>query len=165
MPTEVPTYRPSRSPTVKNSHYWSVCGSTGSTKCSLEPVSSAIVEEHRVRCCADTYIGVGWKQHSNCINAGFEVWGDSEINGVCISKKTYVEAENACHQMKGARLCTKEEVEADCARGTGCGYDSKMVWTSTASSAPPTSAPTANPTQSPSTASPSYSPSVSRSSR
>lgn len=28
-------------------------------------------------------------------------------------------------------MCTKEEVEDNCTRGTGCGYDWRMIWTST----------------------------------
>lgn len=137
--------RPSRSPTIKNSHYFTACGSSAQW-CSGLVDSSANEELHEVRCCADTYIGVGWKQHSNCINAGLDVWSKSEINGVCHSFKTFVEAENVCHQIKGARLCTREELEADCSRSSGCSFDDNVVWSSTASSAPPTLSPTKNPT-------------------
>ena len=74
---------------------------------------------HEVRCCSDTNLGSGWKQHPNCIAAGFtNVWGESDINGVCNSAKTLVEAVDVCDAV-GARLCSKEELLADCPRGTG----------------------------------------------
>ena len=145
QPSEVPTYRPSRSPTIKNSHYFTACGSTAQW-CSGLVDSSANEELHAVRCCADSKINDAWIRHSNCAAAGLDVWSKSEINGVCHSFKTFVEAENVCHQIKGARLCTREELEADCSRNSGCSFDGKVVWSSTASSAPPTLSPTKNPT-------------------
>ena len=43
---------------------------------------------------------------------------------------TFHEALQTCAQM-GARLCTLAEIQRDEARGTGCGYDTRLVWTST----------------------------------
>ena len=89
-------------------------------------------EQHEVRCCSDVYLGSGWKRHVNCANAGYNVWGESEINGVCKNAATYDEARDLCLEMN-SRLCTKEELLADCTRGTGCGHDADMIWSSTPS--------------------------------
>ena len=35
-----------------------------------------------------------------------------------------------CHGQSG-RLCTKDELEDSCTEWTGCGYDYRMVWSST----------------------------------
>ena len=113
-----------------------VCGSTGSGACNGTPVLEADPNEpHEVRCCSDSSLGNGWKQHANCIAAGFNVWGESEINGVCNSAKTYAEAVSICASA-GARLCSKEELLADCPRGTGCQFDSEYNWSSSPYVAP-----------------------------
>merc|ERR1711865_948340 len=52
----------------------------------------------------------------------------------------------------GGRLCTSEELVNDCTRGTGCGYDKAMIWSSSPyqfSSASPSVSPST--TQAPST--------------
>ena len=97
-----------------------VCGSTAAGACRNNPVLEADPNDlHEVRCCSDTNLGSGWIQHPNCIAAGFtNVWGESDINGVCNSAKTLVEAVDICDAV-GARLCSKEELLADCPRGTG----------------------------------------------
>jgi hypothetical protein len=113
-----------------------VCGSSGSGACNNKPVLEADPNElHEVRCCSDTSLGNGWKQHTNCLTAGFDAWGESEINGVCNSAKTYTEAVNICGAV-GARLCSKEELLADCPRGTGCNFDREYNWSSSAYTAP-----------------------------
>ena len=85
-------------------------------------------ELHKVRCCVDDSLrsgvtalgtsGTGWNQHANCAAAGFDTWGESDPAGVCNPSKTHAEAVEIC-AAAGARLCTKEELLADCARGTG----------------------------------------------
>lgn len=55
--------------------------------------------------------------------SGCNVWGESNPAnlpnaGVCNSEKTFDEAFEICNSV-GARLCTKEELVADCTRGTG----------------------------------------------
>lgn len=49
----------------------------------------------------------------------------------CVAQATYNQAEYICSSV-GARLCTMEEIEDRQASGTGCGFDSKLVWTSSA---------------------------------
>merc|ERR1712232_176574 len=63
---------------------------------------------------------------SNC-----EVWGESDLppSGDCNWVKTFVEAEDLCAGA-GARLCTADEVDNDCTRGSGCQFDHEHVWTS-----------------------------------
>jgi hypothetical protein len=62
------------------------------------------------------------------------VCGESEI-GVdgtdpqCWPDETWAEGRALCIGA-GARLCTVEELQADEAQGTGCNFDSRMVWTS-----------------------------------
>jgi hypothetical protein len=107
-----------------------VCGSTAASACKNDPVREADPNQlHEVRCCSDTSLGNGWKQHANCQAAGFGTWGESDISGVCNRAKTYNEAVDICEAV-GARLCTEEELLADCARGTGCGFDREYNWSS-----------------------------------
>jgi len=49
----------------------------------------------------------------------------------CNAGKTYAEATAICSG-RGFRLCTQQEIMAGKTSGTGCGYDFKRVWTSTA---------------------------------
>jgi hypothetical protein len=47
----------------------------------------------------------------------------------CSADKTFHEAEAICAGV-GARLCTVAELINECTRGTGCGYDRTVVWSS-----------------------------------
>ena len=119
------------SPNPECSSMTVVCGSTGNANCNGNPVLEADPNDiHEVRCCSETRLGTGWKQHANCVAAGFDTWGESEINGVCNRAKTYIEAESIC-AAAGARLCSKEELLNDCPRGTGCQFDKEYNWSST----------------------------------
>lgn len=108
-----------RSPLPPGSTKSIVCGSSRSSACATDRVVEAYpYEKHEVRCCADTYLGEGWTMVSGC-----NVWGESNPAnlpnaGVCNSEKTFDEAFGICNAI-GARLCTKEELLADCTRGTG----------------------------------------------
>ncbi len=81
-------------------------------------------ERHEVRCCADDITGIinagtssgGWKQNSECRDAGFTTWGESDPANECNESKTYAEALGICSGI-GARLCTKEELLNDCTKG------------------------------------------------
>merc|ERR1712156_193979 len=143
-PTSSPTSTPTSSPTASvttpptSSHAVVVCGAThGEPTCGS---SSKVVEVqsslNAVRCCSDTYKPGGWKQ-----NAGCDVWGESEVDGTCYPAETWLSAYEKCAS-QGARLCTEAEIEAECTRSTGCGFDAKYVWTSQFTTAPPTSSPT-----------------------
>jgi hypothetical protein len=59
------------------------------------------------------------------------VWSASNVPS-CEPSATYDEAVSICDQVD-ARLCTQAELEADCTRGTGCGFDANQIWSSTAS--------------------------------
>ena len=62
-------------------------------------------------------------------------WTESDnfnsANSVCLSDKTFHEANDFCASV-GARLCTVAEAEDNCLRGTGCGHDVDQIWTSDA---------------------------------
>merc|ERR1712185_141181 len=69
--------------------------------------------------------------------------------GDCHERKTFVEAAAICSDA-GARLCTAAELRADCTRGTGCGHDAQLVWSSDAQASPsPSPAPSPAPSPSP----------------
>ena len=65
----------------------------------------------------------------NCgIRTDCSVWGESAAGSwVCSRDKTFAKAEAIC-QAAGARLCTVAEVEDGCTVGTGCGYDTQLIW-------------------------------------
>jgi len=59
------------------------------------------------------------------------VCGETNLNlGGCSNEQTWDRAVDFC-EAAGARLCTLEELQNDETRGTGCGYDTKAVWSST----------------------------------
>ena len=65
----------------------------------------------------------------NAVSPGLsteEVCAESDINGVC-NYGTFTEAANVCMSV-GARLCSIEELIGDETRYSGCGFDSKYVW-------------------------------------
>ncbi|KAL7528166.1 hypothetical protein ACHAXR_002302 [Thalassiosira sp. AJA248-18] len=100
-----------------------VCGSSINAGCASPRVRQASPSGlHEVRCCSDTE-KTGWKKNDNCA-----VWGESDVPQ-CNSSKTLAEAENICLSA-GARLCTAEELEADCTKGSGCQFDKQHVWSS-----------------------------------
>ena len=106
--------------------YWVVKGANYNDRCDdascqTRPVDSSV--KYRVRCCSDEEID-GWAKKSGC-----EVWAETNIWGGC-KKMNWDDAKAFCEQQSG-RLCTKEELEDSCTEGTGCGYDYRMVWSST----------------------------------
>jgi hypothetical protein len=48
----------------------------------------------------------------------------------CLHSRVYAVAEAGC-AADGARICTQGEIEAECAKGVGCGHNSDHVWSST----------------------------------
>ncbi len=88
----------------------------------VEPEANSLA----VRCCSDVDLGSHWKQNHGCsVYAG--TMGITETR--CPRKMTYSQAEQYC-AYAGGRLCTAAEIVNDCAAGTGCRFDSEMVWTS-----------------------------------
>jgi len=108
--------------------YWTACGATTGS-CKGQETPEPVTSTHHVRCCADTNPGGEWVSCS--INGG-TVFGESEVDadGTCLEDATWQQATDACAALN-ARLCTKEEMLGDCTRGSGCGHDNEMVWTST----------------------------------
>ena len=108
--------------------HFTSCGR--SSVCS-EPASCATHEDrHEVRCCSDTARVPAWSQTSSACP-----WTESNNfnseNAACLSDMSYDEAAGFCASV-GVRLCTVAEAEADCLRGTGCGHDVDLIWTSDA---------------------------------
>jgi hypothetical protein len=78
-------------------------------------------ESHAFRCCANSNLGSGWIKRAGC-----DVWAESLTP---CQDATQEEAASRC-EAAGARLCTKEEYENKCTRGTGCQYDGRLNWSS-----------------------------------
>jgi len=71
---------------------------------------------------------IGWDNAGDWGASGVCGESDSSLGG-CSGDVTWADAKAFC-EAAGARLCTVEELQDDETRGTGCGYDTKMVWTS-----------------------------------
>jgi len=82
---------------------------------------AGIKEQWGVRCCADECID-GWIKNEGC-----SVFATSTIETCAV---TNWESANHLCDSAGGRLCTKQELESNCAKGTGCSMNSKMVWSS-----------------------------------
>jgi len=130
-PSWVPSFAPtlsiapssSSSPTiVEYEFYFALCGRRD--RCSEREGSYPVDTEHEVRCCAEEKIDNSFKKKANC-----DVWASSYINGKCIKEATHQEASISCSNI-GARLCTVDELNGDCTRGTGCGFDNEIIWSS-----------------------------------
>jgi len=80
-------------------------------------------EKWGVRCCAETDPG-GWSQEGSC-----SIYTNSRIP-TCMSATDWDSAAGLCSSA-GGRLCTREELESDCAKDGGCGLNSDMAWSST----------------------------------
>ena len=150
-PTPAPTPAPTAGPPPPGT-YMLACGSSAhwNGDCGGQTLAADTAERHEVRCCSDTNLGGGWYQYSGRGAICQNVWGESEdINGVCQHALHYGEALAMCAEL-GGRLCTAEELLAECTRGSGCSHDRDMIWSSTEA----TSSPTANPTTAQPTAQP-----------
>ena len=121
---------------ASQSRHYVVCGDP--TACQEEsPV--ALVDDSTlcaVRCCSDTELG--WDGSAE--NSGCTVWGGSNVPNPsppwvdcslsCNAGKTFNEAKIICTN-GNADLCTKNQLEKRCTIGTGCHYDTLLVWSST----------------------------------
>jgi len=90
--------------------------------------------EYGVRCCADTDNGNGkWTQlvPGKCpdiFGTSLQDEPDGSWTDQCRSL-SWDGAKAACEGI-GGRLCTVEEIVADCTSGTGCGLNNEDIWTS-----------------------------------
>jgi hypothetical protein len=115
---------------ISKSSHMVVCGKVGqctdeTTHTSFAEASELDTTRHEVRCCSETQLTPTWRQNPGC-----SVWGGSDEGGECAHDSTYEEAARFCVD-QGARLCTMEEVQADCTASTGCTHDFDHVWTGT----------------------------------
>ena len=108
------------------SNHLIVCGATDSYCRNEQPKISHDFQLNAVRCCSDTS-KTGWQIWSHC-----NVMATSEISRVCYGEETFESATNICASVN-ARLCTREEIQNDCTRLSGCEFDSQMIWSSTTS--------------------------------
>jgi hypothetical protein len=108
----------------KTKRHYTACG--GSHRCKSPPTPEHDSSLHEVRCCSDK----AHKRYNK--RPGCSVWGESlDINQIrCIHSATWQQAYDHC-AADGARLCTAEELAADCTRGSGCQHDADMIWSLT----------------------------------
>jgi len=154
LPTSFPTFKPEKG------SFYTACGSTVGG-CSGRATEADVAESHELRCCADSAVSSFFSKHDEC---PLNVWGASQFEGTCYHSVTWNDGRNICEQY-GGRLCTKDELLADCTRASGCSHNQDMIWSSTrVETLAPTPPPTASPSKSPSvspTKNPSKSPSLS----
>jgi hypothetical protein len=137
--SQQPSTPPSLSPSVSGTYLLGCGASSYSTACAGNTAATNTAEEHEVRCCKDStdtddLSSSGWTRgstnwtptSSTCTN----VWARSEdADGNC-QTLNFWEARAMCTDL-GGRLCTSEELLEDCTRGSGCGGDQLMIWSST----------------------------------
>lgn len=109
------------------SSFWAVQGASGRMRGDCAAPDSL----HKVRCCSEKLLPGYQRLHpEDCT-----VWSESQFLSIgeddagCAPEVTLAEAQRICG-IDQARLCTRAELEADCAQGTGCGLDADLVWTS-----------------------------------
>lgn len=109
-----------------------MCGKKDS--CSGDDTIVDNSKPQEVKCCSETSIP-GWKKKSGCI-----VWAQSALGDFrfCHKEKDFATAESICVANNG-RLCTKEELNNNCAAGTGCNFNTEFIWSSTPGELVPTS--------------------------
>ena len=133
--------------------YLLACGSSDhwNGDCGGQTAAADTAERHEVRCCKDSVTkpeGGTWNQYAGRGAICANVWGESEdSSGTCQHALHYGEALAMCADL-GGRLCTAEELLAECTRGSGCQHDQDMIWSSTevVPTTQPSNAPTAVPT-------------------
>jgi len=109
-------------PIIADSHYLG-CGSS-TRACAGSTALASNDEFHEVRCCSDIALpGYTRNNPNKC-----DVWGESNIP-VCFHKENYNTAKSIC-EANGGRLCTLQELQNDCTKGTGCMHDLDMIWSS-----------------------------------
>ena len=88
----------------------------------------ALVEQIQAGLPKSQIVGIdfaNWEQRNGCSK-----YSASKIFNQCYDDVTFLEATMYC-MMGHGRLCTKDELEADCTRSSGCSLDSQYVWSST----------------------------------
>lgn len=98
---------------------------------------ATLSEQQAVTCCSDVEI-VGWRAPDHQATPNCPVWatrhGSDDDGMECNSEATYEEAIAFC-QAHGGRLCSVDELVAECGRLTGCSMDNKLMWAASADTA------------------------------
>ena len=77
-----------------------------------------------MRCCSHTQLA-GWTRLADGCP-----YAESELEDVCLRDGlAFQDAAGFCRGV-GGRLCTLDEVQRGCTRGTSCPDDSALIWTS-----------------------------------
>jgi hypothetical protein len=77
-----------------------------------------------VRCCSSEDIN-GWTKNQGCSIS-------SKTNTTTCPVLDWHQANEFCEEFaEGSRLCTQEELESNCAKSTECGFDGRLIWSST----------------------------------
>ena len=96
--------------------YFQACGRDG--RCDTFDSCVDPTTQNAVRCCSDTEISNWDQRNEEC------PWTESDVGQGwdCQGDMTWSQANVQCTDV-GGRLCTLDEI--DCARGTGCGFDTR----------------------------------------
>merc|ERR1712176_1562068 len=149
FPTSMqPTYMPTENPTTSSpleatTQRTLVCGLNN--KCSENEKTVEKTDVHAVRCCRDESNGgsSGWPfKCKNDSEATYSrssgPWGQSRMGSIpddivgsvtntCV-ETDFDGAVKTC-EANNARLCTPREMSDRCTRGTGCNFNTRLVWT------------------------------------
>jgi len=108
----------------------------------------SVNENHAFRCCS-VHPADGWTK--SCERGDEAVWVSSNkwqtaqgtTDAGCRGKVTWDVANRFCRK-QGGLVCSLSEVSSGCTKGTGCDYDGRAIWTSTAAggTSKPSPAPT-----------------------
>jgi hypothetical protein len=135
--------------------HWLECGSPAErSNCGGSSVAID-TSLHEVRCCADKKLSKNWinlqrqigvDEVENCA-MWTETFSNFRIQEICQTGLDFVGAKNMC-ESQGARLCSRKEIFSGCTRGSGCGNDRHLFWTSSPGPVK-NGAPTRQPTHAP----------------
>jgi len=124
--TNKPSSAPSRSMTPSSTYATVICASADGS-CDPKALLVTVDSLYPVRCCADESMP-DWIKNGGC-----SVWSKSRFSNTCYFSETLSDAKDICAE-NGGRLCSRTEVENDCAKdpsSNGCLLDNWYIWTST----------------------------------
>jgi len=131
----VPTHEPTLEPT--ESTHFVACGRNGrceskrNSRRSIQPYATADSELYAVRCVSETYNGKRWMRRVHCFPEKLW-WASDAWKEGCQRALSWTDANAFCQRYNG-RLPTLDEItEKKCRlKGSGCKFNTKLVWTST----------------------------------
>ena len=91
-----------------------------------DTITANAEEIHPVTCCSDVEIA-GWVK-GQYGSSWCNVWVTANLPDC--KQLNWLDASNVCKSQSG-RLCTREEIEEECAAGAGCSYNNRLLWSST----------------------------------